>query len=529
MSFHLHLVRSAGRAWYQHGFAAAKGFAFRGDVLLQGSALAEAVDQAAESLPSWVEGVTGEFAVIWSDPETSRTHAAVDRLRSSPLFYGDGCLSDDAYWIAEKTSGKPGDLVANAAFLLQGQVMGSATLVNTVQQVQAGEVVSFRDGQWTARRYFRYGDTHPIEGSDAIETGIAVFEDAFKRMLVSVEDRPLVVPLSGGLDSRLVAFMLARLGRTDTVCFSYGRRSGFEAQTSKHVAEALGLRWAFVPYTNRQWHHWYYTPGYQQYREEASQLAAIEHEQDWPAVYELKQQGVLPEGAVFVPGHSGDFVAGSHLPPAVFRSGAALDPADWIWHKYFRLFPQAHIQAEVRAQILDAIRTVWDGRTPSDAVEAAQMFEQYGWQERQAKMIVNSVRAYEHHGFDWRVPLWDTAVMNFWPQRPLADRQRKHLYLAILKKLMGPMYEISFIPPPVSGLREKFRRVRDLDYRRYGMYLGPVPWRTAFNQRIKDWPTHDNLFMKNLVQNLKNYPLQVLPLNALTAWKQWGEVMDGIR
>lgn len=526
MSLTLHLVRNAGRRWHRHGQAAAKGFAFRGGVLLDGPALAAAVDQAGHELPAFVAGLSGTFAVAWVDAEAGRAHAAVDRIRSTPLFYGGRYLSDDAHWVADQTQGRAGDPVATASFLLQGQVIGAATLIDTVRQVQAGEVASFEAGGWTTTRYFQYGDAGPVDADkgEGVEAGRAALETAFGRMLQSVGDRPLVVPLSGGLDSRLVAFMLARMGRTDTLCFSYGRRAGFEAQTSQRVARALGLRWAFVPYTNRQWHHWYHTPGYQQYRKDAAQLSAIEHEQDWPAVLTLKQQGLLPEGAVFVPGHSGDFIAGSHLPETLFQPGAPLDPADWIWRKYFRLFPQAHLPASVRAQVLAAIRATWHHQDPKAPWEAARLFEQYGWQERQAKMIVNSVRAYEHHGFDWRVPLWDAALLDYWPQRPLADRHHKRHYLALLKTLMGPIFEIPFTPPPLAGLREKLRRVRDLDYRRYGMYLGPNPWRTALTERIKHGPTLGDPIMHSLVTPLKHYPLQALPLNALTAWKQWADV-----
>ena len=50
------------------------------------------------------------------------------------------------------------------------------------------------------------------------------------------------MPLSGGLDSRLVAGMLKRMGiETAAVCYTYGDESSEEVQLSRQVAEALAI------------------------------------------------------------------------------------------------------------------------------------------------------------------------------------------------------------------------------------------------------------------------------------------------
>lgn len=47
---------------------------------------------------------------------------------------------------------------------------------------------------------------------------------------------------------------------------------------------------------------------------------------------------------------------------------------------------------------------------------------------RQAKFIVNSLRVYEFLGYEWRIPLWDSELMNFWSKVPLKYRIKKELY-----------------------------------------------------------------------------------------------------
>jgi asparagine synthase (glutamine-hydrolysing) len=68
-----------------------------------------------------------------------------------------------------------------------------------------------------------------------------------------------VVPLSGGLDSRIIVAMLKRLGVEDVICFTYGKKGNREAEISRQVAEALGYRWYFVEYTKEKLYDGYHS------------------------------------------------------------------------------------------------------------------------------------------------------------------------------------------------------------------------------------------------------------------------------
>ena len=50
----------------------------------------------------------------------------------------------------------------------------------------------------------------------------------------------------------------------------------------------------------------------------ASGYCTTPHMQDWIAVKILKDEGAIDSDCVIVPGHSGDFVAGGHIPSVVF-------------------------------------------------------------------------------------------------------------------------------------------------------------------------------------------------------------------
>jgi asparagine synthase (glutamine-hydrolysing) len=65
--------------------------------------------------------------------------------------------------------------------------------------------------------------------------------------------------------------------------------------------------------------------------------------------------------------------------------------------------------------------------TSLDVVEACDRFN---WQERQAKFIENSVRAYEFYGYGWWTPLWDRDLVKFWEMVPLDLRYKQAFYHA---------------------------------------------------------------------------------------------------
>lgn len=526
----LHLTADGPRPWHRTGAVRARGVGFAPDgTCLEGPALAAWLDGPAETFVERITALDGTFAAVHSGEDTI---AAVDRIRSTPLFYGrdaEGAwhLSDDARRIAEATDARLDDAVAAAEFMLQSATTGATTLSTSVRQVQAGEAVTFDGAEPTGTRYYRYGDASvetDASEEELVEEGARLLERAFERFLISVQGRPVVVPLSGGLDSRLIAAMLVRGGRADAQCFSYGRERSFEARASRRVAEALGLRWIFVPYTNRDWHRWFMSPSFQQFRREASGLTAIEHEQDWPAVLRLREQG-LAEDAVFVPGHAGDFLGGSHLPaaPAAFER----DPVNWLWRKYYTEWPTTALDPDLEARLRARIAACLPD------VEPVEAFTHFGWQERQAKMIANSVRVYEHHGFDWRLPFWtDTGVLDFWGRVPISLRRGRQLYRRVVRRLIGDArYDLPSTLRRESPVTGKLRRLTDRDAGRYGIWLGPRPVAAALRTRVGDLVADHALahpvvgpVVEALVRPIAHRPVPWATINGLLALSELNDL-----
>lgn len=395
--------------------------------------------QSIESIMGLLSSINGFFAVVAQ--QQGKLLAAVDRIRSIPLYYAlhasEFYLSDDAEWVRKQVGIEDVDSIAQQEFSLTGYVTGADTLFRKVKQLQAGEWLEVHEDNGVpnirAQRYYLFNHIEPCGKSDEARLRSELHEvakAAVLRLMTYANGRLIVLPLSGGNDSRLIALMLKRCGYNNILCFSYGVPGNLEARVSQQVARELGFRWSFIEYSREMWRSWWQSPSRLEYYRMASGWASLPHIQDWPAVLELKRSRKIDSDAIFVPGHSGDFVAGSHIPEEADMKGrvslALL--CDAIFRKHYALarWPVAMIQdielwrqrCKERAEI-EVLRT----RT-----EMANAFERWDWQERQAKYVVNSVRVYESCGYDWWLPFWDVAFMVFWQRIPLRLRIRAEFY-----------------------------------------------------------------------------------------------------
>ncbi len=528
----LHLVGTRPRPWHHFGAVHARGVAFAPDgMLLEGAVLAAHLDGPAETFVERIATLDGTFAAVHAGETVL---AAVDRIRSMPLFYGcdaEGTwhLSDDARHIADVADARLDDALAVAEFMVQNATTGPTTLSTSVRQIQAGEAVRFSDAEVTGTRYYRYGDASLIDASEEelVEEGARLFERAFDRMLASMQGRPIVVPLSAGIDSRLIAAMCVRGGRTDALAMCYGRERSFEAQSSRRVAEALGLKWAFIPYSNRQWADWFWRDGFQTFRRNATGLTGIEHEQDWPAVLTLRERG-LPDDAAFVPGHSGNFISGSLY--AVEPLDYEHDPVEWLWRKYYAEWSTQGLSPQLVARLRDRI-----AERIEDTANPLEAFSKFGWQERQAKMIVNSIRVYEYHGFDWRLPLWlDGGVLDFWSRIPVEHRRGRTLYCRVVRRLVGDdIYNLPSTLRRESPVTGKIRRLTDRDAGRYGIWLGPHPLSAALRTRVHDLVAEHTLahpivgpVAEAVVRPIADRPVPWATINGLLALSELNDLTN---
>ena len=255
------------------------------------------------------------------------------------------------------------------------------------------------------------------EGRAFAERFNAALDAVMNRMLERTRSRRLIVPLSGGLDSRLLVAWLVNHadavgGRVRT--FTYGVPGAREVEVSREVARAAGLEWTAVDYERRPLLEAWHAPATGDFLRACYALSALPHVQDWYALMRLRQRGWLTEGDVVLPGHT---IVGNMHDEDRLIGGGRVDQVEVA-----RAIVAHHADLQGRAE--RAWQDPWTapplrralGLAGFDGGELSvrSAVEGYNFRERQTKYINNSVRAYEFFGLDWDLPMLDAEMWHAW-------------------------------------------------------------------------------------------------------------------
>ena len=432
------LDNSGGFSWQKSEKLFVKGYVFdRNGRFFEASALLEYFS-GVNSFADFNERVSfanGCFSVVFLNGE--ELYAACDSIRAFPLFYkrykGEWIVSDDPHKLLKDYGKQEINQKAWQEFLATGYVTGDETLINGISQIQASELVYFKKDDLKKQFYYTYRCrlTKNFEYDELRNLGIDKINSAFKRFVDSLEGRTVVVPLSGGFDSRLIAVMLKKFGYTNVVCITYGRPGNPEIKISGKVSEILGYRWICVDYTEELIRDYIHDAHFKDYYPYASKLSSMFFMQEYFAIRYLKENKLIPEDSIFAPGHSGDFLGGSQLSKHgnLLERESVKDIAERLFYiKYNYVRPKGNTKEEM----LDRIEKNLEEKFTGEPVLAYTIQEDWDFKEKLSKFNANSLNLYTFFGYGFRLPFWDKELVEFFRTLPLHMKINKFLYDDIL-------------------------------------------------------------------------------------------------
>ena len=190
----------------------------------------------------------------------------------------------------------------------------------------------------------------------------------------------------------------------------------------------------------------------------ASNLSSMFYMQDYFAVRYLKQNNIIPDNSVFIPGFSGDMLAGSHLLPSMKNILKKRKIAELIFAQYFGLIKtDKKKKSEAIAQISNQL--------PEENCETWKVVESWDLKERQAKFVVNSSKIFSYFGYDYVMPFWDNQLIDFFSGLPFHLKLNKKLYDHVLTEVIFKQYNLNFkneinvlpIQKRVQRIKEKLK------------------------------------------------------------------------
>ncbi|MDR2928933.1 MAG: hypothetical protein LBV41_12160 [Cytophagaceae bacterium] len=454
---HIKLTHNKGYKWFSRNNVHVKGYILTPDNrLLKDGNLADYFlpAQTLDDFKRKLQQANGLYAVVIQKDD--RTLCAVDTTRAFPLFYyqNDGILAitDNPDELASENIPLTIDETGVVIMQYAGFVTGSRTLLKNIFQIQAGEYICFANNTSQKEFHTRFL-SETLFSLSRNELKQALKQALLKvgeHLVKALDGRTAVIPLSGGFDSRIIAYLLKKHNYPSVFCYTYGKSGNVELQNARATAEKLGFDWYFVEYDeffNRKMNE---EPLFKDYTHFSACYSSQSAEQDYFGMEKLFSLNKIPANAVFIPGHSG-VIAGELVIPEM--ENPAFNYVDYALETTFmQLFPRKKEISIIQKEIDSLHNELTDKYPPYLA------YENWRFRETTAKFGHNGAKIWDFFGYEYLLPLWDSELFNFFVKVPSQYKYSKNLY----KETLGEMFEeygISFYKDELIPSAKLLRKV----------------------------------------------------------------------
>jgi asparagine synthase (glutamine-hydrolysing) len=391
-----------------------------------------------EQFNHFILKLKGHFTII--KRMSDEYWVATDPILRYPVFFKIGKgrieISDDPKILLHGEKKIP-DKEASLFFLQFGATFGNHTLLNGLSVFEPGTVTRLSEDSIHTEHYLKgyFKSDQRWEYTPLELKGI--LEEIFFRYINLYKDRPFVVPLTAGYDSRFILTMLKSHGVKNVQCFTWGRKNNLEMVTAKKVAAQLNYKYQFIEYDSNLIKNFSRQDQFFKYMEYAGNFTSMPYMQDYFAVSYLNQNQIIPSDAVFIPGHTGDVYSGSHQRPwfeLLSKNDICYELVDFFSMTGFHKKPLSkdHIISLLERYLYD------NNFTPS------QFVDYWDINIRQARFVARSSSIFNYFGYDVILPLSDQLFINYFFSAPVKLRFNERLYRETLVELFFKPNSVDF-------------------------------------------------------------------------------------
>lgn len=498
--------------WSTEKEVSVTGFAWLGEEFLSGQEFIEQIQKYNADLrqfKDFVSQLNGQFSIIIK--KDAVTWVTCCHTWSFPLFYKIEnrvfSISDQPEKLQQINEDKKIDSFASSYFEQFGVTPFNHTLSKNTTQIQPGEIISVKNNSDKVASDFVF-QLHQNSNAEQTDQNLAThFRTVFEKYYKQFENKQVLLPLTQGYDSRLLACLLAEFGHKNVLCATWGRKNNAEKETAQKVAEKLGFQYQFIEYNETLIEKFQQDRTFTLYTLYSGHWSSMPYLQDYFAIKFLKEKKFIDENTVALPGHPGDFLRGAHLSNSILDLKASELGAALIKTLGTSIRATQDFNAELQ-EYLDENLLKPTKHSPAEA------YEYWDLQERQCKFISNSNQVYSFFGVGVFMPLFDKQNLQSFAGIDARNRNRERLYNKTLEDHFFKKHEVDFDLKQVS--EDKTSKLAVL--KNWLIKAAPNRLKTLY------YPMNDEIFYREITNQLRQkikmkHPLKPHSFNAYIV--QW--------
>ncbi len=363
--------------------------------------------------------------------------AVTDHCKSYSIFFyiekNQFIISDHIQKIITKKKNIELEFFYKKELLMSGYISGERTIFKKVKQLESGTQLNYLKEKKRIKifKYFNYLKTSRNKkkyNEDAYLLNLdLVLNNIFKKIINKHKNSRIVIPLSGGLDSRLVLSKLVQHNHKKILAISYGSKNSPEVITAKKLAKSLNIDWFFVDLKRKDYKSFFKSFQKKSYWKFCDFYSSLPNNQDIVVFNNLKKQGLISKDDVIINGQTGDFISGGHIPQILTNKKTSIKALiNKIIEKHYGLWINLKTEEnkEIIYQIIKKKLSKIDKYNPS----LEEYFEYWEYEERQSKFIISGQKTYDFLNIKWELPFWDLSYVEFWRNIPTYYKINQNLY-----------------------------------------------------------------------------------------------------
>lgn len=392
-------------------------------------------------------GLNGSWAVVIDNGE--EIFAATDHRSTRPLFFrqnnGEIYFSENGFDLIFEGERFDIDADEESFFSLNGFLLGDRTLHPDIKRLFPSSALRF-DGARTIVEFYdnyvlditRHSTISYTETRELLKN---TFDKVFERVRKFVGDRWIVLPLTAGRDSRLIASLLKKAGFEKVHCITYGiGEDCFENRKAKIIAGKLGFRHTFIHSIPKDCDYLGYTEDEEiiDYLKYICSLSSGYYFAEYlPAKWVLENfsSDNLP---VVLPGHNGDEIRGESLVHPFLLDKSPDKMIDYLTLREGgnRVLKPNEFRI-IRSMVENEIN-----KYPAH-FDTICRYEHYINYEVMPKFYTNSSKSWRYFGIPVLLPFLDKELCDVVSSIPIAYRWNRKVYEDVTNEYYS-MYGIRF-------------------------------------------------------------------------------------